>query len=182
MFTLQASKFQYVPNIELSELYRDLAPSLVSFCNRILNSESGANDAMHEAFARVLAHRPSLPSQADFNRYMYRVALNICLNELRRRRTVSQEDLPLWEPQCGTGETGEVDRLFVHRILGACDPNIRSAAVLCFVEEHGCDETAMLLGCSRRSLYNWLQRLKLIAHKFLEEPVGVASASALDGA
>ena len=163
----------------VAELYRELAPALVSFCHRILKSESSANDATHEAFARVLAHQPSLASKADFSRYMYRVALNVCLNELRRNRTVSQEDLPMWEPEVGNGEAGEVDRLFVHRILSRCDERVRTAAVLCFVEEHGCDETAAMLGCSRRSLYNWLRRFKAIAHRILKDPPRPKRASAL---
>lgn len=164
----------------LAELYRELAPGLRGFCNRILNSEASASDATHEAFARVLAHKPVLPSKADFRRYMYRVSLNICLNELRRRRTVAEDDVPLLEMPASVGESAEVDRLFAHRVLAACSERVRSAAVLCLVEEHGCDETAALMGCSRRCVYNWMQRLKQIAHGFLEEPLGTLSA--LDGA
>ena len=155
--------FQHVPDVDLADLYRGIAPSLVSFCTRILSSDAAAKDAAHEAFARVMAHRPAFSSQQDFCRYMYRVAFNICLNERRRRRPVLQEDLPQWEPEARIGEAEIIEHLFAHRLLAACDPRTRHAATLCLVEGYGCEQTAAMLGCSRRSVYNWLRDLKSLA-------------------
>lgn len=150
------------PKQDLGVLYRDLAPGLVSFCYGVLKSPAAARDATQEAFTRVLVLGPVLLSKKDFKQYIYRAAFNICLNELRgSRRVVFVDDVNIDAVSFG-GEDALVDALFAQQLLSACDANVRRAAIACIIEGYRFEEAAYAIGVSRRSLYNWLQRLKAV--------------------
>jgi len=72
-------------------LYDGQRARLLAMCAAILGDQWAAEDAVHEAFARLAACAPRL--RADPTAYLFTVARNICRDELRRRRRRPGEEL-----------------------------------------------------------------------------------------
>ncbi|HEX7859009.1 MAG TPA: RNA polymerase sigma factor [Verrucomicrobiae bacterium] len=76
-------------------------------CTRMLSDEHKAEDATQEAFAKVYAKRKEFQHGSKFSTFLWRVATNLCLDELRRvkRRkefqvfpqTVDSSETEVWE-------------------------------------------------------------------------------------
>ena len=70
---------------------------------RMLGDVQRAEDVAQEAFARVFSHRRDFQPGARFSTWVWRIAVNLCCDELRRRER--RPELPL-EP--GGGEEARV--------------------------------------------------------------------------
>ena len=63
---------------------------------RVLGSEEEAREVAHEAFVKAYGALAGFKSEARFSSWLYQIALNLCRDRLRRRRTratVSLEEL-----------------------------------------------------------------------------------------
>jgi RNA polymerase sigma-70 factor (ECF subfamily) len=100
-------------------------------CERMTGDRHRAEDLTQEAFTRVFAGRNDYEPNAKFSTFLWRVALNLCYDELRRRRrraefsleeTETQEPIPLpsADPspatQLETQERAELVRHALHRL------------------------------------------------------------------
>jgi RNA polymerase sigma-70 factor (ECF subfamily) len=70
----------------LTILYKTYGPAISIRCRSILSDEAEAHDATQETFVRVYRHLSEVPSDREALYWIYRVATNFCLNELRNRR------------------------------------------------------------------------------------------------
>src|SRR5262245_5915597 len=85
---------------ELSRLYKMYGPFIYARCCKLLGDPAAAEDATQETFLRVERHLAKVPPRSnEALAWIYRVATNYCLNELRnrKRRPEPREDLP--EPE-----------------------------------------------------------------------------------
>ncbi|GAB3533251.1 RNA polymerase subunit sigma-70 [Arthrobacter tecti] len=71
-------------------------------CYRLLGSFEEAEDAVQDAVVRAWVHRESFDRGDNVRAWLYRIATNVCLDELRRRKRVpraqSFADLPWLQP------------------------------------------------------------------------------------
>ena len=72
-------------------------------CTRMLDDVHRAEDLTQEAFARVFAKRKDYQTSGKFSTFLWRVALNLCYDELRRlkRRQETALDLDSGEAMAG---------------------------------------------------------------------------------
>jgi RNA polymerase sigma-70 factor (ECF subfamily) len=96
-----------VSDDKLVQLYRTYAPVIFARCRRILNDARAAEDATQETFLRVHRHLAKAPD-AHALRWIYRIATNYCLNELRDRvaRPMPVDDV---DESSGGQEAGMLD-------------------------------------------------------------------------
>jgi RNA polymerase sigma-70 factor (ECF subfamily) len=59
---------------------------LVGLCSRWLGDREEAQDAAQEVFLKVYRHAARAQPRGQFFTWLYRIAINHCLNQLRRRR------------------------------------------------------------------------------------------------
>lgn len=89
---------------------RHLAP-LVALAWRILGDRAEAEDVAQEVFVRLLAKVPTWePGGAALRTWLSRVAINLCIDRRRARRTTPLDDLP--EPRDPTADEAVVARRF----------------------------------------------------------------------
>ena len=117
----------------LEDLLRRHHPRLHAVCRRLLDDESDAADAAQEALIAVASGLERFDGRSRFSTWAYRIAVNACLDELRRRRR---------RPAAGTGEDLDAlaaaspsvdavaDRLDVGAALARLGPEFRAAVVL----------------------------------------------------
>ena len=72
----------------LAELVERHHRRLLRVCERLLGSPEDARDAVQEVFLKLLRKAAGFRPQALVSTWLYRIAVNHCLNQLRRRRLV----------------------------------------------------------------------------------------------
>ena len=153
---------------ELEHLYRTYGPLIHARCRRILGDGPAAEDATQETFVRVHRHLASAPSVDEAVPWVYRIATNYCLNELRdrRHRPESTETLP--EVHGEFSEATLADQQLARALVQRAPEKLRACAWLHFVDGLTQDEVAKVLGISRRSVVNHLAAFIENARKFVQ--------------
>jgi RNA polymerase sigma-70 factor (ECF subfamily) len=154
----------------LTTLYRCYGGVIFARCRGILGDPAAAEDATQETFVRVYRHLDRAPDETEALYWIYRIATNLCLNELRRRRRRS------FRP--GTAAPAEADpegalleRDLVRRLVEALPTRARSAAWLHHVDGFEQEEVGRILGVSRRTVTNWLALAAEGARRFARRNV-----------
>ena len=128
---------------------------------RLLSDAAEAEDAVQETFLRVYTHLPRYDGRFKFTTWLYRIATNVCIDRLRKRRPESSLD---WEFEDGeeqphalrerladAGLTPEQELLRaevcgeVQRALADLPPTYRTALVLRYIQELSLQEIGDVL-------------------------------------
>lgn len=144
-------------------LARRHTPRALGLARRIVRNEAVAEEIVQEALLRVWTHAPRWRPAAQFRTWLYRIVVNLCLNERRKPPT-----LPLAaadEPADPTPDAGaELERREREaRVAAAIDAlplRQRAAIVLTFREGLSNAETAAVLDTSVSSIETLLVRAK----------------------
>jgi len=122
----------------MDRVLRDQQPRIYAICRRIAGNEADALDATQDALLAVVRGLPGFDGRSRFSTWVYRVATNSCLDELRRRRRRPLVGLP--EAPDGTpieiADTGPAvgdtvtDRMVIDGALAELPEEFRAAVVL----------------------------------------------------
>ncbi len=122
----------------LDRLLREHQPAIHAVCRHITGNDTDALDATQDALIAVVRGLPRFDGRSKFSTWVYRIATNSCLDELRRRRRRPLVGLPEHDgttvempDQRGSAVDDRVaDRLAVDRALAALPEEFRAAVVL----------------------------------------------------
>lgn len=79
-----------VATAQLDPIYRKFHHTVFMQAYKILRDEEAARDMVQEAFLRVMRHVDKLEEKKDPAGWIRRIVTNLCLDELRKRRTATQ--------------------------------------------------------------------------------------------
>src|SRR5262245_36275102 len=68
------------------ELVRRFREPITSFAMRLLNDREKAGDVAQETFINVFTHADGYRPLSSFSSWLYRIAYNLAINEIRRLR------------------------------------------------------------------------------------------------
>jgi RNA polymerase sigma-70 factor, ECF subfamily len=125
---------------------------------RMTGSLADAEDLAQEAFIRAYQQLTSYEGKAKFSSWLYRIALNACLNwrqrELRRHKVHSNwaETADLQPADPGSTSDGNELRGQVQECLMKLPAKQRAAIVLTVYDGLNHAEAARLLGCSETTV------------------------------
>jgi RNA polymerase sigma-70 factor (ECF subfamily) len=141
------------------------APALLASARRMLNDPAEAEDVAQEAFLRLWRAAPDWPASgggAPVAAWLRRVAINLCLDRLRRRGRWAALDEAAEPPDPAPSA---LDRLAAANraealaaALAALPDRQRAAVTLRHVEELGNPEIAAALGVSVEAVESLLAR------------------------
>lgn len=117
----------------LERLLREQYDRVYALALRLLGDRRDAEDATQEALIAVVRGLHHFDGRSAFTTWVYRVATNTCLDELRRRRRrPATVELQGADPRAAVphGEPLVDDRLEVGAALGTLPPEFRAAVVL----------------------------------------------------
>lgn len=128
---------------------------LVRFAFRRLGHLGDAEDVAQEVFVRAYADRARRRDVASVGAYLYRMAGNLCIDQLRRRqtrRTVPLEETRLGEIPCGAPDAACLavaaeEAMRIQRLLGRIPERQAEAVRLCVLDELSPRQIAQILGC-----------------------------------
>lgn len=155
-----------MPDDRLTELYRAYGPVIYARCRRLLGDGAAAEDATQETFMRVHRHLAKADSREALA-WIYRIATNYCLNEIRnrKRRPELHDELP--EIITDT-DAALADRDLAARIVARSPEKLRAVAWLHHVDGLDQGEVARVLDISRRTVVNRLAEFAENAKKFAQ--------------
>ena len=147
-----------------SELVRRHLPRMVGLARRMLGDHAEAEDVAQEVFLRVWKHAAAWkPGQAKFETWMHRVAMNLCLDRLRRSGRQGGEVSPETLDVRASATRALDDRQRRDRVresLQKLPERQRAALVLCYYQERTNIEAAEILGVSVDALESLLSRAR----------------------
>ena len=141
------------PRDALDALLRRHYDLVHAVCRRIAGGTRGADDAAQEAMIGIIHGLPRFDGRSSVSTWMYRIATNAALDELRRRRRrpalhVVDDDGPPHEemdPVAHRRVDAVVDRLALDDALGRLPDEFRAAVVLRDVADLDYAEIAKVL-------------------------------------
>jgi len=140
------------------QLFRRWAGPLLRYLERMLGDGALAEEVVQEAFFRVHRARDRYEPRARFSTWLYRIATNLALNELKRprRKHVHQEEEKSYLRAPGPGIDEEVasKRMGekVERELNNLPERQRMALWLSAAEGHSYAEVASILETTEKSV------------------------------
>jgi len=148
--------------MEIEDLYQRYGPMVMRRCRQMLGDEDRAMDATQDVFVKVLRlqHRLDLSSPSSL---LYRIATNLCLDQLRRRRrfpetsddTVLSRIVDADDPEERAGLRSILSKLFTGQ-----KESTRTIAVLHYVDGMTLEETASEVGMSVSGVRKRLRGLR----------------------
>jgi RNA polymerase sigma factor (sigma-70 family) len=135
---------------------------IVAFAARTLGNAAEAEDVAQDVFERLWkSARRWRRGEARFTTWLHRVALNVCLDRLARKRDASLDDAPEpadpAPPAAVVVERREIGA-HVNRVLAELSPQQRVAIALCHYQGLGNIEAADVMGVSVEALESLLAR------------------------
>lgn len=101
--------------IALDKLLRIHQPAVYAICRRIVGNEADALDAMQDALIAIVRGLGRFDGRSKLSTWVYRIATNACLDEVRRRGRRPVPGLPDDERAGSSGE-GRVEDVVAARI------------------------------------------------------------------
>lgn len=128
---------------------------------QMLGDHAEADDVGQETFLRAYRSIQLFQESADFYTWLYRIALNVCFDHLRKRRPhLSLDEAPL-SPELEASTESDPARITEARIavrrlreaMLQLPDGIRAAVILVAVENVPAKEAAEILGCSEGTVF-----------------------------
>lgn len=134
---------------------------VTAFAWRMLGDAGEAEDVAQEAFLRLWRQAASWRADARVGTWLHRVAHNLCIDRLRRRRPMADTEPPdIMDPSGGPAadrQRTQVART-VEAALAGLPERQRAAIALVHYQELGNIEAADILGVSVEALESLLSR------------------------
>jgi RNA polymerase sigma-70 factor (ECF subfamily) len=135
---------------------------LLALCQGMLDHIEDAEDAAQETFLRALRALPRFRGDAAFRTWLFRIAVNVCLNWKRGRRPTEPWDEVAADlaGEMASPETIVLSRLQVTDALSQLSPHHRAIFLLKVLEGWSVAEIGVAMGWSPIRVQNELSRAR----------------------
>ncbi len=173
------------------ELVRRYKEPITRFALRMLNDHDKAVDVAQETFINVFTHAAGYRPVASFTGWLYRIAHNLAVNELRRQKREprfsldagldpSREDGPRFEPADPSSSVeeailGRERQEAVRRCVASLPPKYRGAIVMKDMQGLTFEEIAGILGCPESTVKSRVMRARRMVRARLESLMTTAA-------
>jgi RNA polymerase sigma-70 factor (ECF subfamily) len=133
-------------------LIKDHQRMIHSLCYRMSGSQADAEDLAQETFIHAYQHLDGFRAEARFSSWLYRIAVNQCLNWQKRRQRLEQLH-KLWSEQDrepSSADAGQAQR--IQEAVLKLPPKQRAALILTAYDGLTHAEAAAALGCSETTV------------------------------
>ncbi|HKY32770.1 MAG TPA: sigma-70 family RNA polymerase sigma factor [Candidatus Polarisedimenticolia bacterium] len=180
------------------ELVRRYKEPITSFVMRMLNDHDRALDVAQETFVNVFTHAGGYKPMASFTGWLYRIAYNLAINEIRRQRRQPVVSLDAAsDPEAPGGPRieardegpgieedllGRERREAVRRCVASLPAKYRGAIVMKDMEGMTFDQIAGILGCPESTVKSRVMRGRRMIRSRLESYLRMADGTPAPGA
>ncbi|WP_440614224.1 sigma-70 family RNA polymerase sigma factor [Candidatus Pelagibacter sp. HIMB1748] len=150
------SAFSKLVNIYTTRFY--------SMAYRYLNNQQDAEDIVQKAFLKLWKNPYSwTPGKAKFTTWFSRVIINLCLDQLKKRKLVSiSENFEFMDQSTLQIEKiiKEERNILVQKAIQQLPTRQKTALILCFLEGYSNKEVATILETTEKAVQSLLLRAK----------------------
>lgn len=137
------------------QLFHRHKPFVYNVCYRVLGTAEDAADAVQTAFIRAYKNLSGFRSDSSFRTWLYRIAINVCMEALRSKQRNEKLMAKVEEPHPAIESD---DRLWEAILMLPGD--FRSVLVLFYFQQLSTQETAEALNCSESAVRTRLHRAR----------------------
>ena len=154
--------------VNSAELFDRYSPLVMRRATAILGDEDEAKDVLQDVFLKVFVQE-SYEERGRTAAWLYRITTNFCLNRIRdsgRQRALRERHLG----DRSSIASPDLERvLLVREILSAIEEREAQAAIYVYVDGMSHREAAEMIGVSKRTIGNLLERFQQAANARLGE-------------
>ena len=182
------SQVQHDPDpltlVAFNKAVEEHADGIKTFSSRMLGDSILAEDVAQDAFLALYRHLHQVPTAA-FRPWLFRVARNLCLDLLRRRkfkmhlfRDITKDDerpnLPVDTRAHSPDQVAQIREAneAIEDAIETLPPKFREAFLLCEMQGLSYEDAAAVLGCPVKTvstrLFRARQRFKSLVSKLIE--------------
>ena len=163
---------------ELIDSHRD---RLYAFIWRMVRDHHDAEDVCQDAFLKAFASLDSFSSEFRFSTWLFTIAYRVCLNQLRRKRSLGGDvdfaSIPVGGDDASASVVESEDagrvRQMVWSAVDRLTPPQRATVLLFYRQGFGCQEIAQVLQLPPATVKSHLHRARAKLRELLE-PVAEA--------
>lgn len=152
----------------IAALVEEYSAALYRVAYSVLRNSAEAEDAVQEAFLRVLKHRDKLHEIRDKRVWLVRIAWNVALDKTRRAKTRPENDdiadyarvLPSADRRADDEAISAQERARILALVDRLPAKERQALILSAVEELSTAEIASVLGTTESSIRSRIFRAR----------------------
>jgi RNA polymerase sigma-70 factor (ECF subfamily) len=160
----------------LEDLIRGQYDRVYAVCRRLTGNEADAADAAQETMISLVRNLDRFDGRSRFSTWAYRVTINSCLDELRRRKRrpslLGTDREPAAGPATAGSESAVDDRLAVDAALRQLPIDFRAAVVLRDLCTLDYTEIADVLGIPPGTVRSRIARGRAQLADLLRPPAG----------
>ena len=159
-------------------LYQRHAHAMFAFCHRFVRDAARAEELAQDVFVKLHGSGARWRPSARFRTWLYRIASNHCLNELRRGEHAARradpaeptdpDSLPSFGASPEDQARGAALERAVGRLLARLPEKQRAALVLCRLEGLSYEEVAEIMGTTVPAVKSLIHRATVAAATSLE--------------
>lgn len=147
-------------------------------CLRYLHAEEDAADMSQRVFLRAYEKLGSFGGRSAFKTWLYRIAVNLCLNAIRDRARCSTVPLEEHDARVDAGQEGHTElarqRLLLRQAVARLPPKQRSCVILRVYHDLPFAEVAEILessvGSVKVNYHHAMKRLQCLVQADEENP------------
>ena len=147
------------------ELVASNEKRIYNICYRMMKNDQDAQDMAQEALIKAWKNLRNFNLKAAFSTWLYRIAVNTCLDELRKRKNTSQsieelneKGITIEDEQSGNFSESSDLRQGLSEAMDKLDPNEKIIIVLKDVQGYSYEEIGEILSCPVGTVRSRLSR------------------------
>jgi RNA polymerase sigma factor (sigma-70 family) len=145
----------------IGDLYRKYSPTLYWVCMRYTRSREDAEDMVQQVFVKAQKNLDRFRGQSGVYTWLYRIAVNECLELIRRRKFTAEGDPEELQHLLPVFPEMEMDaKMDLQRIMAETDPQTVEILFLLYMEGLTQEEVVETLGISRSMVYRKITAFK----------------------
>lgn len=151
-------------------IYNEHQRHIFNYLYRMLGNPEDALDLTQETFLRAYQALPNYSDEGKVKPWLFRIATNACLDELRRRNVIRWQPwesfMSVFHPKQVARDDPEDDLIskeraeIVSQVLDKLPPRYRLCLLLREYEELSCEEMSEILGTTRGAVKSLLFRAR----------------------
>ena len=159
------------------ELVKKYEPLIAATVTGMLGDCPEANDVGQETFIRFYSNMHQYRGEAKIGTYLTRIAINLSLNELKRRKRKFRLFRPLEESagifhEDESENNGRIEKKIINKAIQSLHPDFRSVVVLRMIDGYSTKETAALLKIPVGTVLSRLSRAQKKLYQILKPVLG----------
>ena len=160
---------------DFNDLVSKLGRQLFGYAFRILRNQQEAEDAVQEVFIKLYNSLPEFRGEAKLSTYIQKIAINLTLNEIKRRKRFftmfsqkGNDEMHEFEIADNDSETKRDAKEIVNKALMSLDPKFRIVVAMRMLQGYSTKETAEILELPLGTVLSRLSRAQEQLKEILE--------------